>query len=109
MCELDNGTIDIFGKKDLTVDGHCSFSPDGNWVLNDTYPDEHNLRTLMLVRMSDQRRINLQRFYSPKEKWWGEIRCDLHPRWNRDGTQICIDSVHTGERQMHLIDLKGII
>lgn len=109
MCDIETGSIEIFGENSLKVDGHCSFSPDRQWVLNDTYPDQYNLRTLMLIRMADQKRIDLQNFYSPKEKWWGEIRCDLHPRWNRDGSQICIDSVHTGERQMHVIDLKGII
>ncbi len=108
ICDIDNKSIGIFGEKELVVDGHCSFSPDRKWVLNDTYPDQHSLRTLMLVRISDQKRIDLQRFYSPKEKWWGEIRCDLHPRWNRNGSKICIDSVHTGERQMHLINLEGI-
>ncbi|NOQ13054.1 MAG: hypothetical protein GQ583_01055, partial [Methyloprofundus sp.] len=109
LCDIESGSIEIFAKDSLKVDGHCSFSPDGLWVLNDTYPDEYNLRTLMLIRISDQKRIDLQSFYSPKEKWWGEIRCDLHPRWNRNGSKICIDSVHTGTRQMHSIDLEGII
>ena len=44
------------GEGRLTVDGHCSFSPDRNWVLNDTYPDRHDMRTLMLVRYRDQQR-----------------------------------------------------
>lgn len=34
-----------------------------------------------------------------------EIRCDLHPRWNREGTQVCMDSVHNGERQMYFVDV----
>ena len=109
LCDVDTKTIDIVGEKSLKEDGHCSFSPDRKWILNDTYPDRHNLRTLMLVRNLDGKRIDLQNFYSPKEKWWGEIRCDLHPRWNREGNKICIDSVHNGTRQMYVIDLEGII
>ena len=109
LCNVESGETEIFAGSKLREDGHCSFSPDREWILNDTYPDSHNMRTLMLVRRSDAEIIELDRFYSPKEKWWGEIRCDLHPRWNREGTKVCIDSVHTGSRQMHLIDLENII
>lgn len=107
---LDNeeGSISVVGEGVLTDDGHCTFSPDGRWVLNDTYPNVYQLRTLMLFDPRANKRIELARLYSPKDRWWGEIRCDLHPRWNRDGSRICIDSVHSGERQMYVVDLKGI-
>lgn len=98
----------VFGDHHLREDGHCTFSPDGHWILNDTYPDTHQMRTLMLVRAADGRRIDLARLYSPKARWWGEIRCDLHPRWNRDGRQVCIDSVHEGSRQMYIVDVEDV-
>lgn len=97
------------GADVLTEDGHCSFSPDRQWVLNDTYPDRYDMRTLMLYRWSDGRRIDVARLESPKSRWWGEIRCDLHPRWSRDGRQICIDSVHSGQRQMYVLDVADIV
>ncbi|MEE4236719.1 MAG: hypothetical protein V2I51_08360, partial [Anderseniella sp.] len=101
--------FDVFGDASLQEDGHCTFSPDRQWVLNDTYPDTHQKRTLMLVRAGDARRIDIARLHSPKSRWWGEIRCDLHPRWSRDGRQICIDSVHDGSRQMYIVDIGHII
>ena len=99
----------VFGIGVLSEDGHVNFSPDRTWVLNDTYPDGYDMRTLMLLRWADGQRIDLARLHSPKSRWWGEIRCDLHPRWSRDGTQVCIDSVHTGERQMYVVDVGELV
>ncbi len=89
-------------------DGHCSYSPDRRWVLNDTYPDEQGRRTLMLYDILNDRRIDVGKFYSPAVKP-NELRCDLHPRWNRTGTQICFDSVHDGSRQIYLMDVEPIV
>jgi len=99
----------VIGAGVLVEDGHVSYSPDRKWVLNDTYPDRHDMRTLMVFRWPDAKRIDLARLHSPKSRWWGEIRCDLHPRWNRDGTQVCIDSVHTGQRQMYVLDVGDVV
>jgi hypothetical protein len=97
--------IRVIGEGQLTVDGHCSYGPDRRWILTDTYPDRQTQeRTLLLFRPDEDRRIDIGRFYSPPDVT-GEIRCDLHPRWSRDGTEVCIDSVHEGERQMYVIDV----
>lgn len=109
LCDERGGEPELFGDGTLTEDGHCSFSPDRRWVLNDTYPDGHDMRTLMLVRWSDQHRIDLARLHSPKSRWWGEIRCDLHPRWRRDGQAVCVDSVHDGTRQMYVMDVRDFL
>ncbi len=108
-CDAIAGSVTVVGEDVLIEDGHCTFSPDKCWVLNDTYPDSYQLRTLMLFHPESNKRIDLARLYSPKDKWWGEIRCDLHPRWNRDGTQVCIDSVHNGQRQMYVLDVSRIV
>jgi hypothetical protein len=99
---------EIVGGGILTVDGHCSYSPDRRWILTDSYPDPDSKRSLILFRPADGRRVTLGRFYSPPELS-EEIRCDLHPRWNRDGTQTCIDSAHEGERQVYVMDVGDIV
>ena len=104
LSHLSEG-FGVFAEASVREDGHCSYSPDGAWVLNDTYPDRFQMRTLMLIRTTDHKRIDIARFYSPTTRWWGEIRCDLHPRWNGDGQRICIDSVHEGTRQMYSVDV----
>lgn len=100
--------IKVFAESNLKEDGHCTFSPDGRWILNDTYPDVHQMRTLMVVRVADEKRIDIARLYSPKARWWGEIRCDLHPRWSRDVTQVCFDSVHNGTRQIYVANVGDV-
>ncbi|MDH7569377.1 MAG: hypothetical protein QHJ73_07310 [Armatimonadota bacterium] len=98
----------VVGEGVLTTDGHCSYSPDGRWILTDTYPDKERMRTLLLYRPADGKRVDIGRFFAPRELD-GEIRCDLHPRWSRDGRQICFDSVHEGERQMYVVDVSHIV
>jgi hypothetical protein len=105
LVDVRDGSYETFGEGVLTEDGHGSFSPDRRWVLNDTYPDRHDMRTLMVVSWPDGRRCDIARLYSPKARWWGEIRCDLHPRWSRDGHRVCLDSVHDGTRQMYTLDV----
>lgn len=108
LVDCKSGQCDVIGEGGLVEDGHCSFSPDRAWVLNDTYPDRFDMRTLMLYRFPEGPRIDVARLHSPKARWWGEIRCDLHPRWDRSGRMVCIDSVHDGSRQMYIVDVERI-
>lgn len=98
----------------MTEDGHPSFSPDGKWLITDTYPDKNHERTLILYDWENKERIDLGKFKSlppgVSDSWdVSQMRCDLHPRWNRAGTKICIDSVHEGTRQMYVINLEKVV
>jgi hypothetical protein len=100
--------VKVIGEGILTTDGHCSYSPDKRWILTDTYPDKERFRTLILYNVEDDRRVDIGRFYAPKELD-GEIRCDLHPRWTRDGKTVSIDSVHEGSRQVYVLDVTPVV
>lgn len=91
----------------LNRDGHMTYSPDGRWVLTDTYPDRQQMRTLLLYEPASGRRIDLGRFFSPRDLPV-ECRCDLHPRFSRDGRQVCIDSLHEGFRGIYIMDVSVV-
>ena len=105
----DSGRVQVIGAGVLVENGHMSYSPtDPQWLLTDTYPDDATQeRTLLLYNVATGRRHDLGRFYADP-RLGKENRCDLHPRWRRDGKMICIDSVHENERQMYLVDVSGI-
>jgi hypothetical protein len=102
------GEAEVIGEGVLTSDGHCSYAPNRIWILTDTYPDRERMRSLLLYRPSDGRRVDVGRFFAPR-RLDGEIRCDLHPRWNRAGNQLCFDSVHEGSRQIYVMDVSEIV
>lgn len=90
-------------------DGHCTYLPGNEWVLCDSYPDRERNQPMYLYHVATGRIVPLGRFYLPKE-YAGEWRCDMHPRCSPDGRSVIIDSPHGGNgRQMHLIDLSGVV
>jgi hypothetical protein len=107
LVDVLTGETKPFGTDVLTQDGHCSYSPDRRWVLNDTYPDKDRLQTLMLYKVATGRRYDLNRFLSPKQ-YTGPVRCDLHPRWRRDGKAVCFDGSHDAQRQVYVVDVGDV-
>lgn len=104
FCFQDqSGVIERIGERISDGDGHCSFSPDGSMVLTDTYPDERRQMRLIVYSWETGTKRDLAAVRSLPLP--DEIRCDLHPRWNRDGTKVCIDSTHEGTRQMYVLDV----
>lgn len=89
----------------LDGDGHGHFSKDGRWMVSDSYPRGANrMQALYLVDVERDTGYEAAKFHQPRE-YSGPWRCDLHPRWSRDGKQVCIDSTHEGTRQVYVLDL----
>ena len=110
LMDLAGGEPETVGGGLFEGDGHCSFLPGsaGRWVLTDTYPDREEMRTLILFDRLDGVRHDLGRFLSPG-RLGGEIRCDLHPRWDAPRRQVTFDSVHEGFRGIYSADLRGLL
>jgi hypothetical protein len=99
----------VVGEGVMAVNGHCTYLPGGEWILNDTYPDANRNQHLYLYHVASGRRVPLGDFHTP-EPYTGEWRCDLHPRSSPDGRWVAVDSAHGGDgRQLYLIDISGII
>lgn len=103
------GEVQPVGVGVLTEDGHMSYSPNGQWILTDTYPDDQCVQSLILYRCKDGRRIEVGRFSEPEQMCGTGYRCDLHPRWSKKGNKICIDSAHDGTRQIYIVDVANIV
>ena len=110
LINVTDGTYEIIGKGilDKYGDGHPSYSPDGRWIVTDTYPDKARQRHLLIFDTKTEELIELGRFFAPW-KFEGPCRCDLHPRWSPDGNLISIDSAHEGNRQSYVIDVRCLV
>ena len=101
-------TVEIVGKNAMTSDGHCTYLPNINWILNDTYP-QSGFQHVYLYHVPTGREIPLGHFRAPPQ-YTGEWRCDTHPRHSRDGRLVVVDAPDAASgRQLHLIDISGIV
>jgi len=90
-------------------DGHCSYLPGNEWILNDGYPDRNRNQTPYLYHVKTGRKVELGHFHQPPQ-YKGEWRVDTHPRFSPDGRSVTIDSPHGGNgRQIYLIDISDIV
>ncbi|MCI0663110.1 MAG: hypothetical protein L0220_18750, partial [Acidobacteria bacterium] len=82
------------GEGFLRGDGHCSFAPDGQWIVTDRNDGLTRSKSLMIYHVGMKKGLLLGAF-PVNEYLSGDLRCDLHPRWNRTGDQICFDALDT--------------
>jgi hypothetical protein len=110
LLEDQTDNMTLIGEEAMTGNGHNTYVPntDNKWVLNDTYPDKDREITLYLYHIPSKKKVILGKFYSPEE-YYGEWRCDLHPRCDQQGQRVFFDSTHEGMRQMYFIDIRAIV
>lgn len=89
-------------------DGHPSPSPDGSWLVTDSYPDRRLQQHLILYHIASGGGVSVGRFLHPP-RYYALNRCDLHPRWSRDGQNISFDSVWNGTRRSYILDVSRIV
>ena len=93
----------------LSNDGHPSYCPmDNSLVVFDTYPDRARIQEVKIARDTDVEGKDIKvlaRVFAPF-KYDNDTRCDLHPRWSRDGKKISFDACFEGHRGLYVVDVK---
>lgn len=94
----------------LTEDGHPSFNPNNQDIfVSDTYEQKDNHRELFLFDLNKKIKILIDRLYSTPKFNNSPIRCDLHPKWSRDGKYISIDTINNGTRGIYVYSVNKFI
>ncbi len=75
-------------------------------MIYDTYPDKSRMKSLYIYDFNKETKEFIADFFESM-KFYGETRCDLHPRLSPTGRYAFVDSVHTGKRQLYAIELKN--
>ena len=92
----------------LSNDGHPSYCPlDNGEVVFDSYPDKRRVQEVRVASDKDLEGKDMKviaRVFSPF-KYDNDTRCDLHPRWSRDGKRICFDGTFEGHRGLYVVNL----
>lgn len=86
----------------ISVDGHPSYSSDGRFMVTDTYP---NSKRIASINIMNGKMINVVAKVFAPFKYDNDTRCDLHPRWGRNGRRIYFDSVFEGHRGLYCVNL----
>ncbi|MFC1759989.1 hypothetical protein ACFLZD_00545, partial [Candidatus Neomarinimicrobiota bacterium] len=107
LLEDKTDNYKIIGERIFISDGHPQFAPDQENFITDTYPDRLRRQYLILYKINSKKRDDLAILKSPLS-YTGDIRCDLHPRWDRFGKSVAFDSSHTGKRALCTIRLDQL-
>lgn len=93
----------------ISNDGHPSYSPvDDEIVVFDSYPDKRRVQEIKIASDTDVEGKSIKtiaKVFSPF-KYDNDTRCDLHPRWSRDGKKVCFDGTFEGHRGLYVVNIK---
>ena len=88
---------------EFEVDGHPSFTKDGEYMITDTYPDNKRYRRLLIYNKEKGQAAYLGRFNAAIE---GKAACDLHPKLCRNNDYLMVDTAYNGKHHMILFRLN---
>ena len=114
LMDAENGERTLLSGDNPTFDIHCIYSPDGRYIIGDSYPstsaardftpkEAGATRSLWLIDTATGRMTEPVRVKTVIPSII-DIRCDLHVRWSPDGSFVTFDSTHTGQRTIVRVD-----
>jgi hypothetical protein len=106
IIDVDTSSISFLSDKLAGFgDGHPAIL-NGKMVF-DSYPDRSRMKHLFLYDFNSDQLDEIGEFLEPLN-YYGETRCDLHPKWNTGGDKLFIDSVHEGKRKLYELSVKTL-
>lgn len=93
----------------LDQDGHPMFAPDDfDWMVSDTYADSNEVLRLFLYNLSSETLHGVADIQAaPFWRGFGDKR-DLHPRFDRSGRRVAIDSTDGDRCSVLVFDVGGV-
>lgn len=107
LIDIETANRTIVGDENWRRFGDGHPHTFGKQMIFDTYPDRSRMKKLILYDFESKELKQLGAFLEPL-KYFGETRCDLHPRFSMDGKKVFLDSVHTGKRRLYYINLEEV-
>ena len=92
---------DILDKDDI----HCLYSPDGDCFIGDSYPYVDGYRHIYKYNVQGGSVEDLIKVKHDEPRI-GDIRCDLHARFSRDGKELSFDSYCGEYRAIYRLRLE---
>lgn len=94
---------------DLKTDGHPMRSPvHKNLFVTDSRLNRRRDDYIILFNKNNYKIVYVNHFFIPTA-YRGQVRCDLHPRWDREGKFIVADVVEKGKRAMAVVNVQAAI
>lgn len=100
LIDVKSGKKDLIKRMQGFGDGHPHIVDEV--LISDTYPNKSKMKELLFYNLESNDFKILGEFYEPFS-FYGETRCDLHPRLSPDKKYLFFDSVHTGKRHLYMI------
>jgi len=96
-------------EKILVEDGHPQISENGRFLVTDTYPDAESFQKLLIHDFKNNKTHYIGKFKVASYLIESSLKCDLHPRWNKKGNLLSIDSSHNGSKQTYVINIENFL
>ena len=87
-------------------DGHPSYSPNREFVVTDSYPSRKRMQDIKVLKDTENDGVVIAKVLAPF-KYDNDTRCDLHPRWSRDGKTVCFDGCFDKHRELYIVGINN--
>lgn len=98
--DLSSSKVSLYSENFPLKDGHPSISPNGKFIVLDTYPDYSRFSSLLIYDILNDKIKKIAIFHQPL-MYQKEIRCDLHPKWGINSDKLFLESTHNGIRKLY--------